>query len=143
MKLYTYGISGKSAEQFFETIKSSGANKILDTRINRSSQLAGFAKDRDLSYFSKNLAHIDYEIAPYLAPTKQLLKDYRDGKIDWSHYSSQYLQLIRDRKVENTHPSILDNSIFLCSEDSPIYCHRRLAAEYLAHQIPGTSIIHL
>ena len=39
--------------------------------------------------------------------------------------------------------SAVDRICLLCTEKSSLQCHRRLAAEYIAAQLPGTDIIHL
>ena len=51
--LYTIGFTQKSAEQFFELLKNNHISKLVDIRINNASQLAGFAKGKDLQYFVK------------------------------------------------------------------------------------------
>lgn len=143
MNIYSIGVSGKSAQNFFELIKNSGGKKVLDIRINRNSQLSGFAKDRDLDYFLPKLSNVTYEINPMLAPTKELLKQYRSKEIDWPIYAQRYLDLIKSRKIENSLKSVFNDAILMCSEDSPMQCHRRLAAEYLAQKWPGVHITHL
>ena len=37
----------------------------------------------------------------------------------------------------------LDRICLLCTEKSALQCHRRLAAEYIAEQIPDVEIVHL
>ena len=77
MSLYTIGFTKRSAENFFETLKSAGVTKLIDIRINKTSQLAGFAKGSDLPYLLRVSAGIAYESIENLAPTKDLLKRYR------------------------------------------------------------------
>lgn len=60
MKIYTIGFTQKSAEEFFGLLRSNGVEKIVDIRIHPGGQLAGFAKDRDLSFFLRELAGIEY-----------------------------------------------------------------------------------
>jgi uncharacterized protein (DUF488 family) len=50
MKLYTIGFTRKSAESFFETLRRSGAKRVVDVRLNNVSQLAGFTKKQDLPW---------------------------------------------------------------------------------------------
>lgn len=45
--LFTIGFTKKSAEHFFELLKKYHVKKIIDIRINNTSQLAGFAKGVD------------------------------------------------------------------------------------------------
>ena len=48
MYIYTMGFTQKSAEQFFEKIKSNNIQVVVDVRLNNQSQLAGFSKGKDL-----------------------------------------------------------------------------------------------
>ncbi|MDB9335472.1 DUF488 domain-containing protein, partial [Nodularia spumigena] len=45
----------KKAEQFFETLIKAGVKRVIDTRLNNVSQLAGFAKKNDLEYFLRKI----------------------------------------------------------------------------------------
>lgn len=56
--LNTIGFTKKSAEQFFTLLKKNKVKKLVDVRISNGSQLAGFAKGRDLEYFTRELLHI-------------------------------------------------------------------------------------
>ena len=51
VKVYTIGFTKKPASHFFETLRQSGAKRLVDVRLNNVSQLAGFAKKDDLAYF--------------------------------------------------------------------------------------------
>ena len=75
IKLVTIGFTGKAAEEFFTLLQKAKVRKVIDTRINNVSQLAGFAKSGDLQYFLHSLAGIEYEHNLDLAPTKELLRD--------------------------------------------------------------------
>jgi len=55
MKIMTIGFTKSSAEKFFSRLKQSGTQRVVDVRLNNISQLAGFAKKNDLSYFLKEL----------------------------------------------------------------------------------------
>ena len=69
MKLFTIGFTKKSAQMFFLKLKESGAERLVDVRLNNVSQLAGFAKKNDLQYFLRQICHIEYVHLPSLAPT--------------------------------------------------------------------------
>ncbi len=145
--IFTIGFTKKSAEKFFEALRSSGAKHLLDIRLNNKSQLAGFTKRNDLSYFLKHLANIEYHEIPMLAPDESILKDYRKSG-DWARYEQRYLELIQHRHAEKSISSAIfkEGFILLCSESEPNHCHRRLAAEYLVRAIPTNAkpdIIHL
>lgn len=49
--LYTIGYTGKTAEKFFCLLQKTTANKVIDIRLNNSSQLSGFSKKSDLPFF--------------------------------------------------------------------------------------------
>ena len=142
MRIYTIGFTQRTAENFFETLKKSGARHLLDIRLNNSSQLAAFTKKQDLPYFLKKLAGVDYHEAPELAPSDSILKEYRLGK-NWQTYEDKYNKLLMKRKAEKTVPEewLKDGAVLLCSECEPSKCHRRLAAEYLARKITGRIVV--
>jgi len=137
IKLFTIGFTRKSASSFFEGLRKAGVTKIIDTRLNNTSQLSGFAKQNDLKYFLSEIGGIDYSHELSLAPTQEILDS-------WEDYSKKYLEILRQRHIESTlKPDSLQNSCFLCSEDKPHFCHRRLAAEYLQSHFNNIEIIHL
>ena len=77
MKLLTIGFTKKSAEEFFAKLKRPDIRRLLDIRLNNSSQLAGFTKRNDLAYFCRSILGIDYRHLPDLAPTEALLDEYK------------------------------------------------------------------
>ena len=144
IELYTIGFTGKSAEKFFSLLQSSQVKKILDTRINNVSQLAGFAKGSDLKFFAKEIGNMAYEHNVDLAPTKDLLAKYRDKKITWEQYEIEYLNLLDMRKIaQKINIDSLHKNCLLCSEHTPEKCHRRLLAEYLNKVRNDIQIVHL
>ena len=135
IKIHTIGFTKKSAEHFFNGLKKNGVIRVIDTRLNNNSQLSGFAKARDLEFLLKNICDIDYVYRSELAPTKKILDDYKNGKIDWEKYSREYLNLMEQRLISSKLSSDeVDGGCLLCSEDKPHHCHRRLLAEYLKQQ---------
>lgn len=144
IKLYTVGFTGKPAEKFFNLLRNAGVAKIVDTRINNVSQLSGFAKGADLKFFAKEIGNMSYEHNIDFAPTKELLARYRDKKMTWLEYETEYLNLLDMRKVaQKTDIEKLHKNCLLCSEHTPEKCHRRLLAEYLKHVKSDVEIIHL
>lgn len=144
IKLYTIGFTGKPAEKFFSLLKNSGVKRLVDTRINNVSQLSGFAKGVDLKFFAKEIANISYEHNIDLAPTKELLENYRKKKIDWGQYEIEYLNLLDMRKIgQKIDLEKLHENCLLCSEHTPEKCHRRLLAEYLKNIKSEIDIVHL
>jgi uncharacterized protein (DUF488 family) len=144
MKLFTIGFTKKSARRFFELLRSSGARRIVDVRLNNVSQLAGFAKKDDLAYFVKEVCGMDYIHLPVLAPTQEILNQYKKRRGDWTVYERQFVDLMKERKVEEavSRESVAEGCL-LCSEDRPLHCHRRLVAEYLKEHWGDVEIVHL
>lgn len=145
MTLYTMGISKKSAEIFFHIISGHNVHTLIDVRLKNNSQLLGFTKQDDLAYFLHELTTCRYFHEPDFAPTEDILKSYRRGWLSWDGYAEKYIHLMQERDV----PSLFHdkyghckNVLFLCSEVSPEYCHRRLLAETLSEQF-GYKIVHL
>ncbi|WP_421658656.1 DUF488 domain-containing protein [Leptothermofonsia sp. ETS-13] len=98
--MFTIGFTQKSAQKFFETLKRAGVKRVINTRLNNVSQLAGFAKRSDLEYFLKAIDDIDYIHILDLAPTKDILDEYKKQKGDWSVYEQKFLKLMADRQIE-------------------------------------------
>jgi uncharacterized protein (DUF488 family) len=145
MKLFTIGFTKKSAETFFTRLKSAGVRRLIDVRLNNVSQLAGFTKKDDLRYFTKAICNIEYVHLPELAPTADILNEYKKAKNgDWQLYERQFLELIRARHIEDTTPrQLLDGGCLLCSEEKPDHCHRRLVAEYLKDKWGDVDVEHI
>lgn len=121
-----------------------GVKKIIDTRLNNVSQLAGFTKKLDLEYFLKKIGDIEYVHVLDLAPTQDILNEYKKQKGDWVAYEQKFTQLIAERQIEKTvSPDLMNSACLLCSEAKPHQCHRRLVAEYLSQKWGNVTIHHL
>ena len=73
-----------------------------------------------------------------------MLTDYRKRRSDWNDYASRFLDLMRERRIEEMiSEEILSDGCLLCSEDQPHHCHRQLVAEYLNERGGGVEIRHL
>lgn len=143
MKIYTIGFTKKSAEDFFTKLKQHGVKRLVDTRLNNSSQLAGFAKRDDLRYFLDAICGIEYIHLPILAPTQEMLDEYKKSR-SWEVYEKRFRELIEDRKIESAvSPELMDGACLLCSEHEADHCHRRLVAEYLQEKWGGIDIVHI
>jgi len=133
MEIYTIGFAKKSAEQFFGTLRKAGIKRLIDIRLNNTSQLAGFTKRDDLKFFLKELCGADYIHEPLLAPTAEILNSYKKKKINWEEYETLFLNLLAERRIEEK----IDQNLFneptglLCSELKADHCHRRLVSKYL------------
>jgi uncharacterized protein (DUF488 family) len=144
IRLFTIGFTGKSAKEFFEKLRRAGVRRLVDTRLNNVSQLSGFTKKRDLEYFLHAIADIEYVHDVQLAPTKDILDDYKKKRIDWSQYERCFRKLMETRQPDKLlSPDELDHACLLCSEPTPEHCHRRLVAEYLKSHWKNVVVQHL
>ena len=146
MRIYTIGFTQKTAEKFFGLLGDNRIDRVVDIRLKPSGQLSGFAKQEDLLFFLRELVNgCQYTHLPVLAPTKEIMEDYRKGG-DWPQFSERFGLLMDERNV----PSSLERRLFenercclLCSEAIPQKCHRWLVAERMASTWTDTDIIHL
>jgi len=144
MKIFTIGFTKKSAEAFFTKLKRAGVKRVVDVRLNNVSQLAGFTKRDDLRYFLRAICDIDYVHLPELAPTQEIMDDYKKHNGDWGLYERQFMGLLAARKVENRlDRKSFEGACLLCSEDKPAHCHRLLVAEYLKDKWGNVQIEHI
>ncbi len=145
MEIYSIGFTQKSASQFFGTLKGHGIERLLDVRLNNTSQLAAFAKQADLAYFLREICGAAYEHEPLLAPKQEMLDAYKKRKGGWDTYEEAFLALMRARKIEAVldKESFARKTVLLCSEPTAEHCHRRLVLEYLQRRWEDVEIHHL
>jgi uncharacterized protein (DUF488 family) len=145
VEVYSIGFTKKSAKQFFDILKKAGIRCLLDVRLNNVSQLAGFAKRDDLEYFLREICQASYIHEPLLAPTQEMLDDYRQRRIPWPEYEKKFLALMAERGVEHRldPATFATRTVLLCSEPEPDHCHRRLVLEYLIEKWGNLDIRHL
>jgi len=144
IRLFTIGVSGKTAAEFFSLLKQAGVRRLVDIRLHNTSQLAGFTKKDDLAYFLTAIDGIGYEHRPELAPTKEILDAYKKKRLTWAEYEERFTTLLAERQIENIlTPSSLDHACLLCSEPKADKCHRRLVTEYLQAKWGDVKVVHL
>jgi uncharacterized protein (DUF488 family) len=142
--LFTIGFTKCTAEQFFETLRVAEVRRVIDVRLKTSSQLAGFAKGRDLPYFLRAIASIEYHHEPLLAPTPELLEGYKKGRVSWERYVEVFGDILERRRVATVlEPRMFENACLLCSEPTADRCHRRLVAEHFAECWGELEVVHL
>ncbi len=135
LRLCTIGFTRTTAESFFRRLVDARVRRVIDVRLNNTSQLAGFAKAGDLAYFLRALGAMDYVHEPLLAPTPDMLSAFKKLKGDWAVYERQFLDLMDRRRIEERFsPDHFRDGCLLCSEAKPHRCHRRLVAEYLGER---------
>jgi uncharacterized protein (DUF488 family) len=146
VNIYSIGFTQTTAEHFFGRLTAAGVRRVLDIRLNTSSQLAGFAKGRDLPFFLERIAGITYEHEPLLCPTPEILADFKQRKVmPWLAYEEAFTALMEQRRIaEVLSPASFDvPTALLCSEATPEQCHRRLVLEHLADRWDDVVIVHL
>lgn len=145
MEIYTIGFTQTTAERFFTRLADAHIERLLDVRLNNSSQLAGFAKAKDLPYFLRELVGATYDHAPVLAPTQEILDAYKKRKGDWATYEREFLALMELRRIQYvlSPASFERRTALLCSEATAEHCHRRLVAGFLAAHWPDVTVVHL
>ena len=145
MEIYTVGFAKKSAETFFGALRKACIKRLIDIRLNNTSQLAGFTKKDDLKFFLQELCGAEYNHELLLAPTPEIFNSYKRKEIGWQEYEQRFLGLMAERKIEEKIDQNLLNgpTVLLCSESKANYCHRRLVLEYLQGRWGNFQIIHL
>src|SRR6266702_3014830 len=145
MEIYSIGFTQRSAADFFNTIRAAGIRRLLDVRLNNTSQLAAFAKRDDLAYFLEVICSAEYRHEPLLAPTQEMLDSYKKRKGDWAAYEREFLSLMRERHIETAidRAQFAEPTVLLCSELTAEHCHRRLVLEYLADKWGDVTVHHL
>lgn len=144
IRIFTIGFGETSAEKFFTLIESAGVRRVVDVRLNNTSQLAAYSKKEDLRFFLRRIGKIDYLHLPVLAPTQEMLDAFKKNKGPWDEYVIAFNALIKSRKIEKAvDPEILHEGCLLCSEKKPAQCHRRLVAEYLQSHWHDVEVQHL
>ena len=144
MKIFTIGFTKKSAREFFGKLQRPGLQRLIDVRLNNVSQLAGFSKRDDLAFLCESILKIEYLHLPELAPTPEMLDEFKKNHGDWADYETKFLALMAERKVEDKlNRALVDGGCLLCSEPTPEHCHRRLVAEYLNGKWGNIEIEHI
>jgi uncharacterized protein (DUF488 family) len=145
VEIYSIGYTKRTAEDFFETLRTAGVEQVVDVRLNNTSQLAGFTKKDDLAYFLPALLGGRYVHEPRLAPTPALFNEYKKNKGPWEDYAAGFLELLEERRIERVlSPEFFaPQSALLCSEPAPDRCHGRLVIEYLDRKWGDVTPVHL
>src|SRR3989337_3329926 len=100
MKIYTIGFTKKTLEDFITRLRKCDVQRIVDVRLNDSSQLSGFAKSQDLEFILKQFG-IEYISVKDLAPDKALLDKYHEDE-NWNEYEVNFKALMNTRNAKKT-----------------------------------------
>ena len=153
MGVLTIGFKGRSAEDFFTTLKHAVVQKITDVRRKNRSQLAGYTKRPDLIFFLKECFSIANEHVPDFGPSEQLIKEYQNrlGKKKKDDVACNYY-LVKYQNEVLSQPTIdrfkqtnkeFTTMCLLCSEKTADRCHRLLLTEYFTEHIPNIKVEHI
>ena len=144
-EIFTVGFTQSSAERFFGRLRQADVQRVLDIRLHNDSQLAAFAKARDLPYFLRELVGASYERDLRLAPDEDLLAAVRQDGLPFHQFEARYRALMDVRGVPrdlNREGFEAERTVLLCSEVSAGACHRGILAAML-EQSWGARITHL
>jgi len=99
----------------------------------------------DLRYFLKAICGVSYKHELLLAPTKEIIDDYKKRRAAWSSYEKAFFALMAARQVETRLPRRIFDSptVLLCSERTAERCHRRLVVEYLQSKWGDIEVVHI
>ena len=100
-----------ASEDFFARLRKAGVKRLVDVRLNNTGQLAGFTKRDDLRFFTKEILAADYVHLPILAPTQEMLEEYKKEKRGWQVYEKNFLRLMKEREIEkNVEREVLEDA---------------------------------
>ena len=145
--IYTIGHTKTSLRDFVGRLKGAQVDCVVDVRLNNTSQLAGFAKRDDLKFLLEEGFGIRYAHMLELAPSQEMLDNYKSDK-DWEDYKQAYSLLIDRRRMVDVFLEAAEDygwerPCLLCSEDTSDNCHRRLLADAIQQEVDGLEVTHL
>ena len=143
-RMFTIGFTRKSMREFAEFLRDARIKRVVDIRLRPISQFSGFARKDDLEFLLE-LMGIEYIHSIELAPTSMMLDGYRSDN-DWPKYERAFRSLLNERRPDALLEKLLTpglNVAFLCTEDAPERCHRRLVSEYALGIYPDLEVVHL
>jgi uncharacterized protein (DUF488 family) len=136
--VYTIGFKNKNAQTFIELLEQHKIDVLFDIRLIHSSNLAGYAKDTTLHYILPRILSIEYVICDLFFPPKDLFRMYKSKKITWEQYTDIYINSINNKKAIQYFQHVLEQCrkpCFLCVEENPDKCHRRILVEFMRDKI--------
>jgi len=132
MEIFSIGFTQKSAREFFGALKAHGIERLLDVRLNNTSQLAAFAKQADLATLWTKSAERFMSMSLCSLPRRRfwtLIKNPRPAgrltpSLSRSHPLSKSGVGPFQRQLQKENCPALQRA-------HAERCHRRLALEYL------------
>ncbi|MDR0630598.1 MAG: DUF488 domain-containing protein [Holosporales bacterium] len=140
INLFTIGFCGKKETEFYGLLDKAGIKVLIDVRLWRVSRFVPWANGTNLE---RKLGE-RYVYVPECAPTKELLDNYKAGRLTWDEYEVTFNEIISNREIEKLFlQDLIDMACLLCSEKNHEMCHRKLIATYLANKYIGVKVRHL
>ncbi len=144
MRLYTIGYEGLEPEGIFQTLKSSGVEKLLDIRELPLSRKHGFSKNAlaaEAVYWG-----IEYLHLRALGCPKDIRHAYRADQ-NWDLFTNRfhaYLETQLPAIEDASNLCLMQACCLLCVESDPHRCHRYYVAEAIQKASQkGLEIVHL
>ena len=144
--LFTIGFRKKTAREFFTLLEKNSVSKLVDIRLNNTSQLCAFTKFPDIDFFTRKILGIDYVHDLCFAPSEEILSGYRKKLFDWRGYEDRFFALMSKRNISDyilKNYSDTERICLLCSEPTQEKCHRRLVAEKFVEVFGKINVVAL
>ena len=146
MEIFTIDCAKTPAVEFFGRLKTTGIRRLLDVRLNNTSQLAAYANCDDLKYFVSAIWDVTYEHEPLLTPTEDMLDAFKKRKGRWQVYDAHFMSLMAKRQIDvKLKRDRFESTLIalLCREHIAEHCHRRLIITYLQEKWLSVRAVHL
>lgn len=75
-----------------------------------------------------------------LTPPWSLVRDIKNGEIDWEGYEYRYGLQLLNLSAEDLYNALPEKCILLCYEKSTDNCHRHLVADWLNEFVDGADV---
>lgn len=88
--------------------------------------------------------HPNLKHCPELAPTWDLVSQYKQGTINTSEYIDEYLNILEQRNItsgKDVAALLKDGDVLLCYEKATDFCHRQIVATMLKES--GFDVVEL
>jgi hypothetical protein len=72
----------------------------------------------------------------FLAPSKELLMGYKEGRVSWEDYKVEYLKQLSDERIKKNLIKLAESErsfILICYCGAGKPCHRHIITEFLNH----------
>ncbi|HLX61016.1 MAG TPA: DUF488 family protein [Planctomycetota bacterium] len=142
LTIFTIGSAGKTAEQFFELLRDAEIRRVVDVRIQNSTQVIGFTKKDDLTYFLRELCGAECMPDDKLVPLKQL---FTLQKSNAEEFKVKYFAQLEQHKIEELYSREFFQvpTAILCTEPNPQHSYGPLILEYLNKCWGNIGIVNL